>query len=98
MSENQAAVLATEDPILDLLEFEASDVTGSHSVVARDVQSSLPAGAVASALANRMSLPADVPWALRDERSSAYLDDSTAIGDQIETKARLTVVPKSHLG
>lgn len=98
MSENRAAVLAPADPVLDLLEFEATDVTGTHNVVARDVQSSLPAGAVASALAHRMSLPADVPWALRDERSSAFLDDGVAIGDQIETKARLTVVPKSHLG
>ncbi len=98
MSQTRAAVLAPANPALDLLEFEVTDVTGTHKVVAGDVQPSLPAGAVASALANRMSLPADVPWALRDERSSAFLDDSVAIGDQIETNAKLTVVPKSHLG
>jgi len=98
MSQDRAAVLAPENPILDLLEFEVTDVTGTHSVVAKDVEPTLPAGAVASALASRMSLPSDVPWALRDDRSSAFLDDSVAIGDQIQTNARLTVFPKSHLG
>ena len=98
MSQDRAAVLAPENPILDLLSFEVTDVTGTHTVVASDVQPSLPAGAVANALANRMSLPADVPWALRDDRTSVFLDDSLAIGDQIETDARLTVTPKTHLG
>jgi hypothetical protein len=45
-----------------------------------------------------MSLPSDVPWALRDDATSAFLDDGVAIGDQIRTHARLTVTPKTHLG
>ena len=98
MSKHSSAVVATDDPILDLLDFEATDVTETHKVVATDVQPDLPAGAVASALASRMSLPTDVPWGLRDNRTSAFLDDNVAIGDQILTDASLTVTPKTHLG
>jgi hypothetical protein len=98
LSNKSGAVLAPDDQVLDLLEFEVTDVTGTHTVVAKDVQPSLPAGAVASALANRMSLPSDVPWALRDDATSVFLDDSVAIGDQIATDTRLTVTPKTHLG
>jgi hypothetical protein len=78
--------------------FEAADVTGMHRVVASDVQGSLPAGAVARALAARMALPDNVPWALRDEQTSAYLDDARPIGEQIATGAKVTVTPKTHLG
>jgi hypothetical protein len=98
VNQDRAAVLAPEKLIPDLLTFEATDVTGSHTVVAKDVQPSLPAGAVANALANQMSLPADVPWALRDDKTSAFLDDSLAIGDQIETDAKLVLTTKAHLG
>ncbi len=80
------------------ISLEASDVTGTHFVSARDVQRSLPAGAVARALATRMMLPQSVPWGLRDESSSLLLDDSGPIGDQIAPNARLTVTPKAHLG
>lgn len=80
------------------ISLEASDVTGTHWVVARDVQGSLPAGAVAQALAARMLLPQSVPWGLRDDASSLLLDDSRPIGDQIAPNARLTVTPKAHLG
>jgi hypothetical protein len=78
--------------------FEAADVTGMHHVVASDVQRSLPAGAVARALAARMSLPENVPWALRDEQTSAYLDDTKPIGEQLLLGAKVTVTPKTHLG
>ena len=78
--------------------FEVTDVTGTNSFVASDVQRTIPAGAVASALADRMSLPSNVPWTLRDETSSAFLDDTVAIGDQIADRARVTITPKTHLG
>lgn len=78
--------------------FEAADVTGTHLVDARDVQRNTPAGAVAQALAARMGLPQNVPWALRDDRTGNYLDEQRAIGDQIESESRLTVHPKAHLG
>jgi hypothetical protein len=67
-------------------------------VVASDVQRSLPAGAVAKALAVRMALPENVPWALRDETTSAFLEDDKPIGDQLGLGARVTVTPKTHLG
>ena len=78
--------------------FEAADVTGTHLIDARDVQRGTPAGAVAQALAARMDLPQNVPWALRDDRTGKYLEDQRAIGDQIETASRLTLHPKAHLG
>jgi hypothetical protein len=78
--------------------FEAADVTGTHLIDARDVQRGTPAGAVAQALAARMDLPQNVPWALRDDRTGSYLDEHRAIGDQIESDARLTLHPKTHLG
>ena len=81
----------------DALSLELTDVTGLHSVVAEDVQHSLPAGAVARAVANQFSLPENVPWSLHDDRGS-FLDDETPIGDQVTTGAKLWVSPKTHLG
>ena len=78
--------------------FLASDVTGTHHLEVSDIQGTLPAGAVARTLASRMALPADVPWALRDETTSAFLEDDLAIGDQVGTDARITITPKAHLG
>jgi hypothetical protein len=43
-------------------------------------------------------LPENVPWALRDEQTSAYLDDARPIGEQLHPGARVTVTPKTHLG
>ena len=47
-------------------------------------------------------LPADTPWALRDERTAAYLDDGAAIGDVMTndegTEPAVVVTPKAHLG
>jgi hypothetical protein len=81
----------------DALSLELSDVTGTHSVVADDVQHSLPAGAVARAVANQFSLPENVPWSLHDDRG-AFLDDEAPIGDQVTTGTKLWVSPKTHLG
>ena len=81
----------------DALSLNLSDVTGTHSVVADDVQGSLPAGAVARAVANQFSLPDNVPWSLHDDRG-AFLDDEAPIGDQVTTGAKLWISPKTHLG
>lgn len=81
----------------DVLSLELADVTGSHSVVANDVQRALPAGAVARATANRFSLPENTPWALHDDQG-AFLDDEVAIGDQVDSGAKLWISPKAHLG
>ena len=80
------------------LRFRATDVTGTHTLEAHHVEKSLPAGAVARALARRMLLPDNVPWALRDDQTSVYLDQDVAIGDQIEPGADVTITPKTHLG
>ncbi len=78
--------------------FEVTDVTGTHTVVASDVAPTIPAGSVAAALAERMSLPSNVPWTLRDDSSAVFLDEDVPIGDQIADQAHVTITPKTHLG
>ena len=90
--------VAVAEPPDELLSFEAADVTGMQSVTARDVQASARTGAVARALAARMRLPENVPWALRDDATSAFLDDDRPIGEQLGPNAKVTVTPKTHLG
>jgi hypothetical protein len=82
------------------LRFEAADVTGTHRVMVDEVACGLPAGAVAKALASRMSLPENVPWGLRDDSNSSLLDDEKPIGEQVDvgTDVKLTVTPRTHLG
>ena len=58
------------------LDFQAFDVTGSFSVDATDIQGGLPVSTVAATVATMMHLPENVPYALRDDFSSEYLDDS----------------------
>ena len=96
MSLTQSAVAERE--AADTFSFEASDVTGTQTVVASDVQRVLPAGAVARSLAAWMKLPENVPWALRDESTSAFLEEERPIGEQIQPGAKVTVTPKTHLG
>jgi hypothetical protein len=82
-----------EEPLLLL----ASNVTGNHELpieVGRD----LLAADVTASIVSLMSLPTDVPWALRDDGSSAYLDAERPIGEQVEPGARVTITPKAHLG
>lgn len=97
MSNRQATVLGEASQRDGVFSFEAVDVTGTYRVAADDVQRSLPAGAVAKALASRMSLPDNVPWGLRSE-ASVFLNDEEPIGDQIEPGTSVTVTPKTHLG
>jgi len=78
--------------------FLTQDVTGTHSLEAKDVPRSSPAGAIAQALASKMSLPENIPWTLRNDRTGAYLDEQSPIGDQIDSGAKVTLTPKTHLG
>lgn len=98
MSSRQAAVVAPEVDSGDVFSFDASDVTGTYQVVAKDVQRGLPAKAVARALAARMSLPQNVPWTLLRDSQGAFLDDEISIGEQLSPGEKVTVAPKTHLG
>jgi hypothetical protein len=96
------SIMATETlaarPRNGSLRFRASDVTGTLDLDVADLQRNVPAGAVARTLAQRMELPTNVPWALRDDRG-AFLDEDREIGDQLtEENARVTLTPKTHLG
>ena len=85
-------------PSTGTVRFEASTVTGTETVAVSDVEATLPAGVVASVLAERLALPQNTPWALRDDTTSRYLEEDRPIGEQIGPDARLTVTPKAHLG
>jgi hypothetical protein len=78
------------------LRVRATDVTGTLEVEA-DLPPDALAGVVAQSLADRLQLPVDVPWGLRDQRG-AFLDDDRQIGEQVEPNAEVTITPKTHLG
>ena len=78
------------------IRFYAQGVTGPERVEV-SVQRSTPAEAVAASLAEMLGMPADVPWAIRNDQSSSYLDDGP-IGSQLEPGAQVTVTPRTHLG
>ena len=87
----------SDTPEADTLSFSATDVTQTREVTAV-FQRSAPVRSVTRALAQRMALPANVPWALRHDRTSEYLDEDKPIEGQIATGERVTVTPKAHLG
>lgn len=78
--------------------FEATTVTGTEHVDVSDLDATVPAGHAAQAIAARLDLPQNIPWALRDESSGHYLEDHRPIGEQIDADAKLRVTPKTHLG
>ncbi len=79
-------------------QFTATDVTGYTSLLTTDIEPELPAGAAARTLAARMQLPENVPYTLRNDSTSVYLDEALPIGDQVDADTTLTITPKSHLG
>ena len=81
----------------DEITLTASSVTSLASTPV-NVQRSLPAETAARSLASLLSLPPEIPYALRDDGSAVYLDPERPIGDQLETGAHVTVTPKTHLG
>jgi hypothetical protein len=81
-----------------LVSLSVHDVTGTVSLEKENIQGSLPVSAVASSLASEMQLPENVPWGLRSDQTSEFLDDEKPISEQIESGTRVTVTPKTHLG
>ena len=83
------------------LAIKVRDITGTH-VAKLDLDRDLRVGAVAETVAARMSLPGDTAWALRDERTAAFLDDDRTIGEAVDTQdvteVSLVVTPRAHLG
>ncbi len=88
-------LIQKRDQGAEAIRFRAQGVTGADSI---DVsfQASTPVDTVASSIAEMLGMPDDVPYALRDNASSVYLEDRP-IGDQIEAGTHVTVTPKSHL-
>lgn len=84
-----------------LMRVTVRDVTGTHHAEL-ELDPQLRVGAVAEAVADRMTLPPDTSWALRDESTAAFLDDEVAIGDAVgsedRTSVSLVATPRAHLG
>jgi hypothetical protein len=85
------------NPTPDVLRFQVGNVTGTQELPF-EVVSGVSVRSVADAIASRMTLPSDVPWALRDDSSSTYLDDERPIGGQIKPGSHVTITPRAHLG
>jgi len=81
----------------ETLVFNVTNVTGTREITF-EAERGLPAETVAHSVASLMALPDNVPWVLRDDSSSAFLDDRTPIGEQIAPGTSVTVTPKTHLG
>jgi hypothetical protein len=92
------ATVAPERPVIDPLRVFAEDVTGSKLIELEGIDGHRKVSDVAQSLAGELNLPMNSPWALRDEKSARMLDDDLPLGQQIEQDARLTVIPRSHLG
>ncbi len=83
----------TKEPMIS---FTARSVTGIEAIEV-EFQRSTPVDAVARSLAEMMSMPDDVPYGLRNDGDSSYLED-LPIGDQIAPGSVLSLTPKTHLG
>ena len=83
------------------LRLAVRDVTGTHTAEL-DLDPELRVGEVAETLAERLSLPRDTAWALRDEVTAGFLDDDASIGEAVErdgdTRTSLVLTAKAHLG
>ena len=93
-------VVETMSPCSEMppLSFEVTNITGTRSLIANDVDPSLPTEAVAKSLSAELSLPQNLCWALRNDDSAEFLDGAKEIGSQIETGAHVTLTPRAHLG
>jgi hypothetical protein len=95
---DQQALGTVADLPADEFDFDVTDVTRSRPMRARNVPRSIPAGIIARSLAARLRLPDNVPWTLRDDSTSVFLDEGRAIGEQIQQDSKVTLTPMTHLG
>lgn len=100
MTTHELAGTALPPPgALGTVSFTARDITGSHEVTVSDMPAATPVGDVARSLANRLNLPANVAWSLRNDRTGDYLKDDADLASQVpEQGAKLTITPRTHLG
>jgi len=88
----------TTNPVVDPLQFVATDVTGLRRLEFEDVDGHRNAGEIAMSVASAMDLPTNVPWSLRDQNRARMLEQDSPLGRQIDTGTELVVIPRSHLG
>lgn len=85
--------------VADPLAFSVSEVTGLRTLAIGNVDGHRDAGQVATSMASLLGLPANTPYALRDDSSARMLVDDQPLGSQIPAEGtQLVVIPRSHLG
>lgn len=92
----QTKELDSADPV-DFLSIRASNVMATQEL-SLDVNPDLNAGDLTRSVVELMSLPDDTVWDLRDDLTSALLDETRSVGEQLAPGARVTLTPKAHLG
>jgi hypothetical protein len=94
-----AGATATRSRSPATVSFTANDITAFHTATVDDIPADALAGDVALTVANRLNLPTNVPWSLRDNVGPNYLRADVQIGQQIPAAgAKLTLTPRTHLG
>ena len=93
---NQTSTKPRDETADPRIRFHAHGVTGAQSLEVEFARST-PVDAVAQSLADMMNFPKDVPWGLRDDGSSVYLEDRP-IGEVLAPDAHVSLTPKTHLG
>jgi hypothetical protein len=93
----QTASASTHEALPDALKYTIGNAITSAQIDV-EIDSQITAGSAGAAFAERMGMPSEVSWALRDERSSRLLDDTRPLADQAERGSRLSIVPRTHLG
>lgn len=81
------------------MKLQVRDITGTYTA-RLELNPEVRVSAVAESVASRMSLPTETSWAIRDDRTAAFLDEDAAIGDVLGTEGNpeVSLVPKAHLG
>lgn len=101
MITTQKHVAPTPNGAPRTMSVKVRDVTGTH-FAELDLDPNLRVGAVADAVANRLSLPSDTAWALRSDLTASYLEEglplAEALGPGEHTEVSLVATPKAHLG
>ena len=86
-----------EGAVADPLNFTITDVTERNTLDVEGIDGYRPAKDIAASMASLMELPSTTNYSLRDDGSARMLKDDVAVGRQVDTGARLVVIPKAHL-
>jgi len=81
------------------VDVQINDLTGQQTLDLPGLEPETPISNVVGMTVSRMTLPPDIPWQARDNRTARLLRNDQAIGDvALESRAHLTLQPDATLG